>query len=229
MISDKIWPGVEMMAFGDQDLLDVLQSVDNDARQRSQPEADYRTIVKLNKVAEGLVRQVVASENMKRAQNRPRLRSRWVQQSGRHFAVVQLLRRLRSDVIHQDQDQGHQSDGEQEGRCGADGNHSSAQSQISSPRTIFLLPFRHFLSLSATMREDVFWRFLSASPPGHVWVAIPGSGHVDFDGWAASVVLAETILRLQRRAVPRSLSQKVSTSACVDSPPEAALDVISPP
>lgn len=56
MISDKVWPGVKVMALGDQDFFNVLQSVDNDARQRSQPELDYLTIVKLNKIAESFVR-----------------------------------------------------------------------------------------------------------------------------------------------------------------------------
>lgn len=56
MISDKVWPGVKVMALGDQDFFNVLQSVDNDARQRSQPELDYLAIVKLNKVAESFVR-----------------------------------------------------------------------------------------------------------------------------------------------------------------------------
>lgn len=66
MISNKIWPGVEVVALGDQDFLDVLQSIDDDARYRSHLELDHLAVVGLDEVAESLVRHVIASQNMKR-------------------------------------------------------------------------------------------------------------------------------------------------------------------
>jgi len=78
MISNKVWPRVEVVALGDQDLLDVLQSIDDDARYRSHLELDYLAVVGLDEVAKSLVRYIIASQNMKRAQNWPWFWSRWV-------------------------------------------------------------------------------------------------------------------------------------------------------
>lgn len=162
---------------------------------------------------------------MKRAKNRPRLRSRWVQQSGRLFAVVQFLRRLRSDVIHQDQDQGHQSDAEQNGRCGANWNHFSAQSQISSLRAAFCFLFATFFFFSWEC-EKVFFSmaFSQYFATRHVWaVFFSESEHVDLDNWTVIILAIETILRFEPQTVQtvsRSLSQKCPQHACVGSPPK---------
>ena len=78
MISNEVWPRVEVVALDNQDLLDVLQSIDDDARYRSHLELDYLTVVGLDEVAKSLVRHIITSQNMKRAQNWPWFRSRWI-------------------------------------------------------------------------------------------------------------------------------------------------------
>jgi len=151
---------------GDQDFLDVLQSVDDDARHGTHLELDHLAVVDLDEVGECLVGHVVASQNVERAENRPGLGARWIRQGGQ-FVIVQFLRCLpRPDVVDEDQDQGYQSDGEQEVRRGADRNHPSGTitNIFTTENLSILLPSLSLppslslslsLSLSSFLRQNV--------------------------------------------------------------------------
>lgn len=92
MVSGEVWPGIEVVSLDGQHFSDVLQTIDDHAGHGSHPELDHLTVVVPNKISESFVGYVVASQDVKGAQNRPWFGSRWFRQG----VIVQddILRRF---------------------------------------------------------------------------------------------------------------------------------------
>lgn len=75
MVSGEVRPGVEVVSLDSQHFPDVLQTVDDHAGHGSHPELDYLAVELPDKVAESFVGHVVASQDMKGAQDRPGFRA----------------------------------------------------------------------------------------------------------------------------------------------------------